>query len=232
MEAIYQQQISEIEQCLENTGSTIPAQRACFRKGYSFSNTPIALQLPFWDYVWKTANNKRLQMQAFFFVDAAIKKTAHIDAIWQTTRTWQELVNCWDLCDGLSKIYTKALEVNPDEVYKQLTNWNQHTSLWMRRQSVVSLLYYSRTKKVHLPYHAITALIVPLLQDNEYYVQKGVGWAIRELHTVYPESALPLITKHINDISPIAFTTTIEKMSEQEKAELKQIRNLPKGSKK
>ena len=97
-------------------------------------------------------------------------------------------------------------------------------NLWKRRQSVVSLLYFSRTKKVYLPFDKIATLIKHLLSDNEYYVQKGVGWALREMHTVYPTESLQFFKEHINKISAIAFTICMEKMTTEEKEVLKQLR--------
>ena len=59
----------------------------------------------------------------------------------------------------------------------------------------------------------IVLLVEPLLGDKEYYVQKGVGCALREMHTVYPKETMPFLQKHIKKISAIAFTIAIEKMT-------------------
>ena len=133
-------------------------------------------------------------------------------------------MNDWGYCDALAKINTKVLETYPTEVYRQLATWNKDKNLWKRRQSVVSLLYFSRTKKDYLPFSKIAALVEPLLSDKEYYVQKGVGWALREMHTVYPKETMPFIQKHIKSISAIAFTIAIEKMSVAEKEKIKGLR--------
>ena len=62
------------------------------------------------------------------------------------------------------------------------------------------------------------------MSDKEYYVQKGVGWTLREMNTVYPKETFPCLVKHIKAISSIAFTIAIEKMSTQQKAQLKTLR--------
>ncbi|MEJ0081711.1 MAG: DNA alkylation repair protein [Puia sp.] len=93
-----------------------------------------------------------------------------------------------------------------------------------RRQSVVSLLYYSRTKKTHLRSLKLKKLVTPLLSDKEYYVQKGVGWTLREMYTVYSKETFPYFVKHIKAISSIAFTIAIEKMTAQQKVQLKALR--------
>jgi 3-methyladenine DNA glycosylase AlkD len=112
----------------------------------------------------------------------------------------------------------------PDDVYGQLEQWNTDESLWKRRQSVVSLLYYSRTKKSFLPFNKLERLITPLIGDKEYYVQKGVGWTLRELHNVYPDESRAYFKKHIRSLSSIAFSTAIEKMDTVAVNELKLLR--------
>ncbi len=131
--------------------------------------------------------------------------------LWPVIVNWQDQVNDWGLCDALAKVYTRLLEIMPDEVYGQLIRWNSDPDLWKRRQSLVSLLYYSRTKKVYLSFEQITALITPLLKDKEYYVQKAVGWSLRELHNVYPKQSLSYLKQHVRIIGGPALTTTMEK---------------------
>jgi 3-methyladenine DNA glycosylase AlkD len=144
--------------------------------------------------------------------------------MWPVIVRWQEQVDDWGLCDALAKIYTKILVVAPHEVYARLKEWNRDENLWKRRQSVVSLLYYSRTKKMYPAFNDIEQLITPLLTDKEYYVQKGVGWSLRELHTVYPEQTLTWLKAHIKLLSSIAFTIAIEKMDAVTVQELKGLR--------
>ena len=150
-----------------------------------------------------------------------MKKTEHHNTLWNTSIAWQELVTDWSFCDSLAKINTRVLDTMPEEVYAVLQDWNTHPDLWKRRQSVVSLLYFSRTKKEYLPYRQIEVLVRKLLDDAEYYVQKGVGWTLREMHTVYPVETMEFLKRNIAQVKPIAFTISIEKMSAIEKEVLK-----------
>ena len=67
-------------------------------------------------------------------------------------------------------------------------------------------------------------LIVHLVADKEYYVQKGVGWALREIHNVYPEETFAWLKENIRSISAIAFSPAIEKMATERVNELKALR--------
>ena len=216
--------LNEVTAYISNIGNTAPAHRSAFKQGFSFSGLSFEEQLAIWNEIWKNTTIFWVRVHAFFFLEKYIGKKYLHEKIWKVAVTWQGQVNDWGINDCLSKIYTKILETHPDTVYDQLAKWNKSKDLWKRRQSVVSLLYYTRTKKTVLPFERITALITPLLPDKEYYVQKGVGWAMRELYNAYPRETLPYFKKHIHYISPIAFTAAMEKIDLVEKEKLKSQR--------
>jgi 3-methyladenine DNA glycosylase AlkD len=214
----------EVINRIKSIDSAIPAQRKGFKQGYSFSKEPFEQQLQIWNNIRENSDTLRPKLHAFFFLERYLAKKELHEVIWKTSVAWQEQVDGWGLCDALSKINSKVLVTFPTEVYSTLSKWNKDENLWKRRQSVVSLLYYSRTKKVYLPFKNIAALVEPLLHDTEYYVQKGVGWTMREMYNVYPPETFHFIQKNIRNISAIAFTIAIEKIGEDEKRRLKRMR--------
>jgi len=218
--------LQEIRSHIRALRGNVPLHRRESKRVYSFSALPFAEQLAIWDELWRTENNFWLRLHAFFFLERRLKKESELLEMWPIIVGWQEHVDDWGLCDALAKIYTKILVVAHDEVYAQLKTWNRDENLWKRRQSVVSLLYYSRTKKQHPSFNEVEALIAPLLGDKEYYVQKGVGWCLRELHTVYPAATLRWLKAHIRQISAIAFTIAIEKMDAATIQEIKALRKI------
>jgi len=223
-QANYAIQVQEVMAHLGNVHGTVPKHRLESKRGYSFSALPFAEQLAIWDELWRTHNNFWFRLHAFFFLERHIKKDAELMEMWPVIIQWQDQVDDWGLCDALAKIYTKILVVLPDEVYAQLKKWNTDKNLWKRRQSVVSLLYYSRTKKTYPSFHQVEALVTPLLPDAEYYVQKGLGWTLREWHAVYPQQTMAWLKQHIRSVSSIAFTIAIEKMDPADISELKALR--------
>ena len=225
-QANYAIQVQEVMAHLGNVHGTVPKHRLESKRGYSFSALPFAEQLAIWDELWRTHNNFWFRLHAFFFLERHIKKDAELMEMWPVIIQWQDQVDDWGLCDALAKIYTKILVVLPDEVYAQLKKWNTDKNLWKRRQSVVSLLYYSRTKKQHPSFDQVRNLLTRLLTDKEYYVQKGVGWTLRELHTVYPDQTLTWLQQDIKLLSSIAFTTAIEKLNQATVNELKGLRKM------
>lgn len=216
--------LTEVEIKVAKIPKTASAHRKLFKQGYSFSRLPASEQLKIWNYIWNHARDFWTSGHAFLYLESKMKDWEFLTDSWKTIKHWQKAVDNWGLCDALAKIYTKILEVIPSEVSPQLEKWNKSDNPWDRRQSVVSLLYFSRTKKVVLPFDTIIKLIDRLLSDKEYYVQKGVGWALKETYQVYSKETLKYLEKNIKSISAVAFSPATEKLEKKEKEKLKKLR--------
>lgn len=216
---------AEVKKTVNRTPKTVNAQRRLGKYKYTFSHLPFKEQIFIWDYIWKHADdNWFVKLQPFFYCETFANKPKELLLSWEIIKCWQNNVTGWGECDALAKLYTKILELIPDKVLPLLIKWNKSSNQWKRRQSVVSMLYFQRTKKRFLPFDVIIKSVDNLLDDKEYYVQKGVGWAIKELYQVYPKLTYEYLKKNIKKIKPAAYSHTIEKLTTKEKAELKRLR--------
>jgi 3-methyladenine DNA glycosylase AlkD len=204
-------------------GLTVPLQRSIFRKGYSFSKLPIEEQIPIWDSIWKQSNSHEVMTQAIIFWEKNIEKV-DIALAWNCLRTWLTKIDNWAHSDGLSGFYSTLLEIKPTLILPQLKKWNKSHNPWERRQSVVSLVYYHRHREKFLPFAIMIPLVEHLLKDPHYFVQKGVGWALREIGNIYHKETFAFLKGHYKNISGVAFSAAAEKLNPKEKEELKNLR--------
>jgi 3-methyladenine DNA glycosylase AlkD len=75
-------------------------------------------------------------------------------------------------------------------------------------------------------------LVEKLLDDEHYFVQKGVGWTLRELSVIYHDVTWQFLIKHHTRISGAAFTAAAEKLSPAKKEKLKDLRKTHRQRKK
>jgi 3-methyladenine DNA glycosylase AlkD len=207
----------------EFVGLSVPGQRTLFKKGFSFSDHDPQSQLDIWDKLWKESRQYEIMNFALMFI------SKHVDyfspaILWNITKSWVEQVDNWAHSDSLSGIYAQLLEKETDLIYTHYKNWNTSPNPWERRQSIVGLLYYSRMRKAWLPLDKMLAMVSPLMHDEDYFVQKGVGWTLREMGNVYPEKVYTFLETNITVIHPVAFTAAIEKLDDTIKAQLKALR--------
>jgi 3-methyladenine DNA glycosylase AlkD len=145
--------------------------------------------------------------------------------VWEVIQHWTKQIDNWVFSDELSAKYSFLLEQEEDLVYEKLKYWNQSDFSWERRQSVVSLLYYHRQRRTFLSYDKYIQLVHPLLEDKDYFVQKGVGWALREIYQQYPEETLIYIFEHALKIAAPAYTAVTEKLPEELRVQFRALRS-------
>lgn len=208
-------------------GLTVPQQRKTLQKGYSFSSLDFEEQVPIWSYIWDRARTHEAKVQAVFFVE---KPDPFPDAewLWHLLSSWADSINCWDQSDCLSRIYCRLHELIPQTVYPELVQWNSNEFSWKRRQSLVSLLFYSRMLRHLPPSTDVFLLVEKLLRDDDYYVQKGVGWTLREAHNCWPLETEEFLVSHARQLAPAAWQAATEKLTGAFKADLKKLRGRPK----
>lgn len=138
--------------------------------------------------------------------------------------SWAKVIDNWAHSDQLCSVYARLFEQIPEEVLPIYLKWNSHRNSWFRRCSMVGLFYYSRLRDQQPKFEFAVKMVKPHLIAPEYYVQKGVGWTLREMYNVYPEKTLKFIEANIGQIHPYAWHAATEKLPASTKSKLLQKR--------
>jgi 3-methyladenine DNA glycosylase AlkD len=212
-----------IPSALAHDGCNLPGIRTVTKHiEHELKKTPWNNQRALLNSIWKISNNFAVLYVLLLLVDGR-KKTLDL-ADWRVLKTWSKKIDNWAHSDVLSTIFASLLDTFPDELYPTLQKWNTSKLPWERRLSLVSLLCYARSRTNPLPYEKISALVEPRIHDEHFYVQRAVGWTLREAYVLYPTKTKKFVKDHLKDFSSIAFTTAIEKYSAKEKETFKSLR--------
>lgn len=198
----------------------VPQLRKIEKHGYSFYSLPSEQVLKIWDHIWQTTAWYEVACQALYHY----QHKSLTEAEFNTIKTWVNRCDCWEHSDDLSKIYARVVEESPQWIIPIYESWNIAKSPWKRRQSVVGLIEYASTRKRILPFDELIRFITPLLQDPDYYVQKAVGWTLRETYNAYPKQTLAFIEQKVDELSAHAFSSATEKIDKKIKTHLKTVR--------
>ncbi len=200
----------------------IPNVRAEYRAGFSFSGLEPAVQWKVWNYIWRNSRVFEAMLCASYWV-----ASRSIEEQFENRRfilKWLVRVDNWAHSDELSAHFARLLEHSPTELLPVFKKWNSSSQPWFKRQSVVGLMYYSRMRRKCPSKRVLLEFIDRHLDDPHYYVQKGVGWALRESWNVYPQSVFTYLKRNAHRIPPAGWTAATEKLSKLDKAHLTKLR--------
>ena len=177
----------------------------------------------FWERLWQDGKSfEEKNLAVYFWINP--KNYALAKTFSKELMGWAKELNCWAHSDGLSSLYAKFLEDMGAPIDRMLQRWNSSSQTWERRQSVVSLLYYTRLRKKTPSASRVLKSIKPLLNDDDHYVQKGVGWTLREIYQVDPVATMKFIEANLHKIKPTAYSAAVEKAPPAKKAKLRKLR--------
>jgi 3-methyladenine DNA glycosylase AlkD len=95
------------------------------------------------------------------------------------TKSW------WDTVDHLAtRIVGTILKKHPELIEPYTRKWIQSDNFWLKRTAILFQLKYKKDTNEALLYHYIR-----MCKDSkEFFIQKAIGWALREYSKTNPES--------------------------------------------
>jgi 3-methyladenine DNA glycosylase AlkD len=208
---------------LRYLGLRVPHLNQTMRQGFSFSHQDPAELAGIWDYVWWHSDCYEVMSLALaWFYDP--KRRSLLAQNWPKLKEWSNRIDNWAHADTLSGIYARLHEDLGLEVFSTFKVWNSSQNPWLRRLSLVSLFYYSSMRKKYPSFNKVISLIKPQLEYDHYYVQKAVGWTLRETGNVYPDQTYEFLVENVLTLSSSAFSAATEKLTPAQKEHLKKRR--------
>ncbi|MFM7301280.1 MAG: DNA alkylation repair protein, partial [Crocinitomicaceae bacterium] len=91
----------------------------------------------------------------------------------------------WDSVDTLaSNFLGRYLRLFPNQRDSVINSWRKSDNMWLRRSCLIFQLRYKSTTNFTL----LKSLIVDLKHEKEFFIQKAIGWSLREYAKTNPES--------------------------------------------
>ena len=109
------------------------------------------------------------------------------------TRSW------WDTVDALD-VLVGEISLRHPEVKEILLKWSTDDNFWLRRAAIDHQL--SRKDKTDTV--LLEQIIVNNLGQEEFFINKAIGWSLREYSKTDPEWVRRFIEKHKNEMKPLS----------------------------
>ncbi|WP_418262759.1 DNA alkylation repair protein [Flavobacterium faecale] len=131
-----------------------------------------------------------------------VKEDIHLIKKLLTTHAW------WDSVDIISKhILGNYLLQFPEYIEDVVTEFNNESDIWLNRSTILFQLgYKSKTD------FALLMQVCLLHKDsNEFFIQKAIGWALREYAKSNPEAVKDFI--FVNNLKPLSRKEALKNLS-------------------
>ncbi|WP_338751194.1 DNA alkylation repair protein [Bacillus sp. FJAT-52991] len=99
----------------------------------------------------------------------------------------------WDTIDLIaSKFIGHILSNFPDERAAWVSRWNESGNMWLNRIGILFQLKY----KEHTDVQVLQSIILNHSEQKEFFIQKAIGWALREYAKTNPPFVIQFVEQH------------------------------------
>ena len=125
-----------------------------------------------------------------------------------TTGAW------WDLVDDISgSLLARLLERHPIEVKAALRRWAMSDDLWLRR---AAMLAQRGVKADSFDAELFYETILPSIGNGrfagEFFIRKGIGWALRERAYQAPDEVRAFCAEYAQQLAPLTVREALRRI--------------------
>ncbi|GAD16288.1 DNA alkylation repair protein [Lentilactobacillus otakiensis] len=139
---------------------------------------------------------REYQYVAIDIAYANVKRLSFADI--QTLTQYIQVKSWWDTVDTWRKVFGTFVVLHPVEKRRVFELFYQHPNFWMRRVSIILQLLEKNTLDTDL----LTKAIVYDIDTDEFFIQKAIGWALRNYSKFNPDWVRNFVANH--DLSKLA----------------------------
>ena len=103
-----------------------------------------------------------------------------------TTRSW------WDTVDWLAKLTGRHFRHYPTLIRSTTFGWMSSENIWLQRVCLIFQLFYRDETDVDL----LFGFIRQLRHSKEFFIQKAMGWALRQHSCVDAQTVVDFVETH------------------------------------
>jgi 3-methyladenine DNA glycosylase AlkD len=116
----------------------------------------------------------------------------------------------WDYVDEVaSHRVGPILRGHPAEMRKMMLAWSKSDDMWKRRTSIICQLGFKKNTDLDLLY----ACIEPSLDSKEFFLRKGIGWALRQYAWTDPAEVKRYVRRHKDRLSSLSQREALKNIS-------------------
>lgn len=105
----------------------------------------------------------------------------------------------WDTVDSIDA-FVGELVLNDENLKKVMLEWSQDKNIWLRRVSI----NYQQEYKLKTDVEMLEKIIKNNFGSDEFFINKAIGWSLRDYSKVNPKWVKAFINKYKNQMSQLS----------------------------
>jgi 3-methyladenine DNA glycosylase AlkD len=175
--------------------------------------------LVFAENLWQSNNFDLMTAATKVLKHKKIKKNLQL---WTLGKRWMKDCDGWALADGLSLSMREVLLEYPERL-DDLEKWTKNSNMWFRRASLVFTLPYAKSG---MNPERMLSWASKYSTDPEWFIQKAIGWWLRDLGKHNPVRVIQFLNKHWDNLKSVAKKESTRLLSAQSLAKIKPLQKL------
>ncbi|EKF51142.1 DNA alkylation repair protein [Lactococcus garvieae] len=110
-----------------------------------------------------------------------------------TEKSW------WETVDSLDELVGTILQSDSSAV-QIILQWSRHDNFWVRRIAIDCQLGFKESTDKDL----LSKVILNNLGSNEFFINKAIGWALRDYSKTNPEWVRAFLSQHSDELSSLS----------------------------
>jgi 3-methyladenine DNA glycosylase AlkD len=107
----------------------------------------------------------------------------------------------WDSVDHVAiECFPRYFKLFPHQKLLITKQWNQSSNIWLQRSSIM----FQRTFKQATDSKLLAQYILHCAESKEFFIQKAIGWALREYAKTNPAWVKAFVEKYQNRLSALS----------------------------
>lgn len=105
----------------------------------------------------------------------------------------------WETVDGIASDWLGLyFRLFPELTVSTTKAWNQSTNIWLQRSSIL----FQKAAKKNTDTKLLSTYILNLSGSKEFFIQKAIGWALREYSKTNPDWVLKFVQSY--ELAPLS----------------------------
>jgi len=150
--------------------------------------------------LWRTAVCREDRYAVCQFIDTAATRRLHAPSMLPLLEEFIVTGAWWDLVDPMTKPVGGLLVRYPDDVRPVVRSWITRPDRWLRRVSIICQLGRANETDLELLTEAIDANST----DADFFIRKGIGWALRQYARTDPDWVRSFVQARGNVLSNLS----------------------------